>query len=165
MEDKNATEEAKDDNATPELPQQEETHVQDNPEEQGQQEPEQDEQEPKAGTQDTKQENYKSHVTNTEDIMNAAARGHAHIALLDNRNLMAAWDKNIELAAKMGLMPMTTHYINLLNYDTNFIRKKMDTGNIDITVYVSVPLIGPDAVMQVYMYTGMPFPVKPGFFC
>jgi hypothetical protein len=59
---------------------------------------------------------------------------------------------------------MTTHYIDLLNYDTNFIRRKMDEGNIDITVYVSVPLTGPDAVMQVYMFTGMPFPVKPCFF-
>jgi hypothetical protein len=59
---------------------------------------------------------------------------------------------------------MTTHYIDLLNYDTNFIRRKMDEGNIDITVYVSVPLTGPDTVMQVYMLTGMPFPVKPGFF-
>jgi hypothetical protein len=28
----------------------------------------------------------KRHVTNTEDIINTAARGHAHIALLDNRN-------------------------------------------------------------------------------
>jgi D-ribose pyranose/furanose isomerase RbsD len=28
----------------------------------------------------------KRHVTNTEDIINAAARGNAHIALLDNRN-------------------------------------------------------------------------------
>jgi hypothetical protein len=64
----------------------------------------------------------------------------------------------------MGLTPMTTHYIDLLNYDTNFKRRRMDEGNIDITVYVSVPLTGPDAVMQVYMFTGMPFPVKPGFF-
>jgi hypothetical protein len=40
----------------------------------------------------------------------------------------------------------------------------MDKGNIDITVYVSVHLTGPDAVMQVYMLTGMPFLVKPGFF-
>jgi hypothetical protein len=67
-------------------------------------------------------------------------------------------------AATMGLTPMTTHYIDLLNYDTNFIRKKMDKGNIDITAYVSVPLTGPDDVMQVYMFTGMPFGVKPGFF-
>jgi hypothetical protein len=36
----------------------------------------------------------------------------------------------------------------------------MDEGNIDITVYVSVPL----TVMQFYMFTGMPFPFKPGFF-
>jgi hypothetical protein len=64
----------------------------------------------------------------------------------------------------MGLTPMTTHYIDLLNYDTNFKRRRMDEGNIDITVCVSVPLTGPDAVMQVYMFTGMPFPVKPGFF-
>jgi hypothetical protein len=55
-------------------------------------------------------------------------------------------------AATMGLTPMTTHYIDLLNYDTNFIRRRMDEGNIDVTV----PLTGPDAVMQ--------FPVKPGFF-
>jgi hypothetical protein len=40
----------------------------------------------------------------------------------------------------------------------------MAEGNVDVTVYVAVPLTGPDAVMQVYMYTGMPFPVKPGFF-
>jgi hypothetical protein len=38
MEDKNATEEAKDDDATTELPQQEETHAHDDPEEKGQQE-------------------------------------------------------------------------------------------------------------------------------
>jgi hypothetical protein len=67
-------------------------------------------------------------------------------------------------AATMGLTPMTPHYIDLLNYDTNFIRRRMDEGNIDITVYVSVPLTGPDAVMHVYMFTGMPFPVKLGFF-
>jgi hypothetical protein len=29
----------------------------------------------------------KRHVTNTENIINTAARGHAHIALLENRNL------------------------------------------------------------------------------
>jgi hypothetical protein len=67
-------------------------------------------------------------------------------------------------AATMGLTPMSTHYIDVLNYDTNLIRRRMDEGNIDVTVYVSVPLTGPDAVMQVYMYTGMPFTVKPGFF-
>jgi hypothetical protein len=43
-------------------------------------------------------------------------------------------------------------------------RWNRDEGNIDITVYVSVPLTGPYAIMQVYMFTGMPFPVKPGFF-
>jgi hypothetical protein len=106
----------------------------------------------------------KRHVTNTEDIINAAARGNAHRALLDNRNLTAVWDNMSSYAATMGLTPMTTHYIDLLNHDTNFIRRKMDEGNIDITVYVSVPLTGPDAVMQVYMFTSMPFPVKPGFF-
>jgi hypothetical protein len=106
----------------------------------------------------------KRHVTNTEDIINAAARGNTHIALLDNRNLTAIWDNMSSYAVTMGLTPMTTHYIDLLNYDTNFIRRRMDKGNIDITVYVSVPLTGPDAVMQVYMFTGMPFPVKPGFF-
>jgi hypothetical protein len=37
----------------------------------------------------------------------------------------------------------------------------MAEGNVDITVYVAVPLTGPDAVMQVYMYTGMPFPSNP----
>jgi hypothetical protein len=31
----------------------------------------------------------KRHVTNTEYIVNAAARGQAHIALLDNRSLTA----------------------------------------------------------------------------
>jgi hypothetical protein len=101
----------------------------------------------------------KRHVTNTEDIINAAARGNAHIALLNNRNLTAVWDNMSSYAATMGLTTMTTHYIDLLNYDTNFIRRR-----IDITIYVSVPLTGPDAVMQVYMFTGMPFPVKPGFF-
>jgi hypothetical protein len=106
----------------------------------------------------------KRHVTNTEDIINAAARGNAQIALLDNRNLTAVWDNMSSYAATMGLTPMTIHYIDLLNYDTNFIRRKMDEGKLDITVYVSVPLTGPDAVMQVYMFTGMPFPVKPGFF-
>jgi hypothetical protein len=89
---------------------------------------------------------------NTEDIINAAARGNAHIALLDNRNLTAVWDNMSSYAATMGLTPMTTHYIDLLNYDTNCIRRRMDEGNKDITVCVSVPL------------TGMPFPVKPGFF-
>jgi hypothetical protein len=97
----------------------------------------------------------------TEDIINAAARGNAHKVLLDNRNLTAVWDNMSSYAATLGLTPMTTHYIDLLNYDTNFIRWKMDEGNIDITVYVSAPLTGPDAVMQVYMFTGMPFPVKP----
>jgi hypothetical protein len=67
-------------------------------------------------------------------------------------------------AVTMGLTPITSHYIDLLNYDTNFISRKMDEENIDITVYISVPLTDPDAVMQVYMFTGMPFPVKPGFF-
>jgi hypothetical protein len=106
----------------------------------------------------------KRHVTNTEDIINAAARRKAHIALLDNRSLTAVWDNMSSYVATMGLTPMTTHYIDLLNYDTNFIRRRMDEGNIDMTVYVSVPLTGPDAVMQVYMFTGMLFPVKPGFF-
>jgi hypothetical protein len=106
----------------------------------------------------------KRHVTNIEDIINAAAKGNEHIALLDNRNLTAVWDNMSSYAATMGLTPMTTHYIDLLNYDTNFIRRKMDEGNIDITVYVSVPLTGPDAVLQVYLFTGMPFPVKPVFF-
>jgi hypothetical protein len=69
-------------------------------------------------------------------------------------------------AATMGLTPMTTHYLDHVwtTYDANFIRRRMAEGNVDVTVYVSVPLTGPDAVMQVYMYTGMPFPVKPGFF-
>jgi hypothetical protein len=67
-------------------------------------------------------------------------------------------------AATMGLTPTTTHYLDLLNYDANVIRRRMAEGNIDVTEYVSVPLTGPDAVMQVYMYTGMPFPVKPGLF-
>jgi hypothetical protein len=106
----------------------------------------------------------KRHVTNTEDIINAAARGNAHIALLDNRNLTTVWDHTSSYAVTMGLTPMTTHYIDLLNYDTNLLRRMMDGGNIDITVYVSVPLTGPDAIMQVYMFTGMPFPVKPDFF-
>jgi hypothetical protein len=106
----------------------------------------------------------KRHVTNTEDIINAAARGHAHITLLDNRNLTKIWVSMSSYAATMGLTPMTTHYPDLLNYDANFIRRRMAEGNVDVTVYVSVPLTGPDAVMQVYMYTGMPFPVKPGFF-
>jgi hypothetical protein len=44
------------------------------------------------------------------------------------------------------------------------IRRRMAEGNVDVTVYVSAPLTGPDAVMQVYMYTGMSFHVKPGFF-
>jgi hypothetical protein len=106
----------------------------------------------------------KRHVTSKEDIINTAARGNAHIALLNNRNLTAVWDNMSSYAVTMGLTPMTTHYIDLLNYDTNFIRQKIYEGNIDITVYVSVPLTGPDAVMQFYMFTGMPFPVKPGFF-
>jgi hypothetical protein len=106
----------------------------------------------------------KRHVTNTADIINAAARGNAHKALLDNRHLTAVWDIMSSYAPTMGLTPMTTHYLDLLNYDANFIRRRMDEGNIDVTVYVSVPLTGPDAVMQVYMYTGMPFPVKLGFF-
>jgi hypothetical protein len=106
----------------------------------------------------------KRHVTNTEDIINAAARGHAHIALLDNRNLTKIWDNMSSYAATMGLTPTTTHYLDLLNYDANVIRRRMAEGNIDVTEYVSVPLTGPDAVMQVYMYTGMPFPVKPGLF-
>jgi hypothetical protein len=80
----------------------------------------------------------KRHVTNTEDI-NAAARGNAHIALLDNRNLTAVWDNMSSYAATMGLTPMTTHYIDLLNYDTNFIRRKMDEGNIDITEHNGFP--------------------------
>jgi hypothetical protein len=74
----------------------------------------------------------KRHVTNTEDIINVAARGNAHIAQLNNRNLTAVWDNMSSYAAMMGLTPMTTHYIDLLNYDTNFIRRKMDEGNIDI---------------------------------
>jgi hypothetical protein len=49
----------------------------------------------------------KRHVTNTEDIINAAARGHAHIALLDNRNLTAVWNNMTSYAAIMGLTPMT----------------------------------------------------------
>jgi hypothetical protein len=106
----------------------------------------------------------KRHVTNTEDIINAAARGHTHIDLLDNRNLTKIWNNMSSYAATMGLTPMTTHYLDLLNYDANCIRRRMAEGNVDVTVYVSVPLTGPDAVMQVYMYTGMPFPVKPGFF-
>jgi hypothetical protein len=61
------------------------------------------------------------------------------------------WDNMSSYAATMGLTPMTTHYLDLLNYDANFIRRRMDEGNIDVTVYVSVPLTGPDAVMQVYM--------------
>jgi hypothetical protein len=40
----------------------------------------------------------------------------------------------------------------------------MQSDGAILTTYVSVPLTGPDAVMQVYMFTGMPFPVKPGFF-
>jgi hypothetical protein len=44
------------------------------------------------------------------------------------------------------------------------VHKAYGSLTIDITVYVSVPLTGPDAVIQVYMFTGMPFPVKPGFF-
>jgi hypothetical protein len=106
----------------------------------------------------------KRHVTNMEDIINTTARGHAHIALLNIRDLTEIWDNISSYAATMGLTPMTTHYLDLLNYDANFIRRRMAKGNIDVTVYVSVPLTGPDAVMQVYMYTGMPFPVKPGFF-
>jgi hypothetical protein len=66
----------------------------------------------------------KRHVTNTEDIINAAARGNAHIALLDNRNLTAIWDNMSSYAATMGLRPMITHYIDLLNYDTNYLKKK-----------------------------------------
>jgi hypothetical protein len=68
-----------------------------------------------------------------EDIINAAARGNAHIALLDNRNLTAVWDSMSSYAAAMGLTPMTTHYIDLLNYDTNLIRRKMDEGSICIS--------------------------------
>jgi hypothetical protein len=47
----------------------------------------------------------KRHVTNTEDIINAAARGHAHIALLDNRNLTKIWDNMSSYAATRGINP------------------------------------------------------------
>jgi hypothetical protein len=47
----------------------------------------------------------KRHVTNTEDIINAAARGNAHIALLNNRNLTKIWDNMSSYAATMGLTP------------------------------------------------------------
>jgi hypothetical protein len=59
---------------------------------------------------------------------------------------------------------VTTDYVDILNYDCNFIIKKKAAGNIEITVYVSVRLTGQDAVMQIYEFTGMPFPVEPGFF-
>jgi hypothetical protein len=45
----------------------------------------------------------KRHVTNREDIINAAARGNAHIALLDNRNLTAVWDNMSSYAATIGI--------------------------------------------------------------
>jgi hypothetical protein len=61
----------------------------------------------------------KRHVTNTEDIINAAARGHTHITVLDNRNLTKIWDNMSSYAATMGLNPMTTHYLDLLNDDAN----------------------------------------------
>jgi hypothetical protein len=51
----------------------------------------------------------KRHITNTEDIINAAARGNAHIALLNNRSLTAIWDNMSSYAATMGLTPITTH--------------------------------------------------------
>jgi hypothetical protein len=73
-------------------------------------------------------------------------------------------EQQFELTDNRHVKTLQALHEVLLNYDTNFIRGKMDEGNIDITVYVSVPLTGPDAVMQVYMFTGMPFPVKPGFF-
>jgi hypothetical protein len=67
IDDKNATEEAKDNDATTELPQQEETHVQDDPEEEGQQELEQDEQGPNAGTEDSAPEEDKSEQELSEE--------------------------------------------------------------------------------------------------
>jgi hypothetical protein len=82
----------------------------------------------------------KRRITNTEDIINAAARGEAHIALLDDRNQTAVWNNMSSYVATMGLTRMTMHYFNLLNYNCKFIRKKTDTGNIGIIVYVSVPL-------------------------
>jgi hypothetical protein len=80
------------------------------------------------------------------------------------RNLTKIWGNMSSYAATMGLTPMTTHYLDLFNYEVCFITRRMAEGNVDVTVYVAIPLTGPDAVMQVYMYTGMPFPVKPSFF-
>jgi hypothetical protein len=61
----------------------------------------------------------------------------------------------------MDLTP--THYVNILNHDCNFIKKKKAAGSIDIIVYVSVPLTGQDVVVQIYEFTGMLFPVEPVF--
>jgi hypothetical protein len=48
----------------------------------------------------------KRQVTNTEDIIKAAAKGNANIALLDNKNLTAVWDNMSSYAATMGLTPI-----------------------------------------------------------
>jgi hypothetical protein len=73
-------------------------------------------------------------------------------------------EQHVKLCGNNGSDADNNDKVNIFNYDCNFIRKKKAEGSIDITVYVSVPLTGQDAVMQIYEFNGMPFQVKPGFF-
>jgi hypothetical protein len=67
MKDKNMTKEARDNNVTTQVLQQEETQVQEETEEQGQQEPEQDKQEQNTGSDHAEQEEEKSKEELLED--------------------------------------------------------------------------------------------------
>lgn len=57
----------------------------------------------------------------TEDFVKGSSRDEAKLALLNNRNLTEIWNNMCLCAATMNLRPMSTHYIDMLNYKTNFI--------------------------------------------
>lgn len=93
-------------------------------------------------------------VSRTFDILAALGNQRAHPALFQTVDLRETVAQITAFAAERGLVPILTHYTDLMQYPASFSQYKDEVYKIN--TYVHVPLAPEDGVMTIYQYTALP---------